>query len=189
MEAAMAPSHDPHPVLIEIIIVLEHMDTAGIRVFDFEPSVIDIPVHGSSIARATSIFRCDNDITLSHQFPHNVSVVCTEITVNTPMRQYHKRILLASIDIPGDKNIGIKLERIARALSCRVGLLPPRRADNTDLVHISDIPDPLEPEDIIDGLLELVELVPQGLKLLPKVLELWAIVIQNTPRNSRISHS
>jgi len=82
----MTPSHDPHSFLIEIVIILQHMDAAGISVLDLESSIVNIPVHGFTVTCAASIFRRNNDITLSDQFSNNMCVVCAEIAMNTAMR-------------------------------------------------------------------------------------------------------
>jgi hypothetical protein len=160
-ETAVAPADEPDPVLVDARVVLDDPVAGRQTVADLAAAVVDRPVHAPAVARRAAVLRCHDDVALSDQLTDDTRVVGREVGVHAAVRQHQQRQLAAAEVLTRREDVGVELERVARAARRRVRLVGQRRSVDPDLLDDGQVADALEPEHVVDHLLEHIQPVVQ----------------------------
>ena len=165
--ATMAPSCYTNPGAVDHLIVLHHIISGGVDIVIFPSTIIDLLIKILSIPCTSAVFRSNNNILLGDQFADNVDMIGSEIAMNATVRKDDHRIFFSTFQIPGNKDVRIKLHRVM--YSHAGWILDPgfrnRRPGNEYLVYKCHIPYPVVPGKVIHRLLKGSNIIPHGFNL------------------------
>ena len=162
----MAPAEDAHAGGVHGLECRHRPVAGGHDVVHLEAAVVDRLVVLAPVAGRAAVLGGHDHVALLHQLADDVRVVGAEVAVDAPVRQEQERALLRRVRALRDEDVRPHAERVPRVRDA-VGLLLLRRGDgrDVDLVDLGHVADPVEPEDVVDLLLQLLEGERLGLDL------------------------
>lgn len=149
-QSAMTPSDNPNAILVNEIVVLNHIIPACVVVLNFQSTVVNSLIETLSVARAATVFWRNDNVTLRHQLTDDVRVIRGEVGMHSAVRQNEKWILLAAIEFVRDENVRPELDGILRSHCRRVGDFRWRRTNDEHLVNVCNVTNFVVPENIVN---------------------------------------